>query len=85
MHGGEVLSDPVILQLAERFGRTPAQIILRWHVQHGLIVIPKTVTPERIRENIDIFDFELDSSDMRMLDGLNQDQRIGADPDNFHF
>lgn len=85
MHGGEVLRDPVVLKLAEQHGKTPAQIVLRWHIQHGLITIPKSVTPERIGENINIFDFELSADDMQALDGLNQDKRIGADPDNFDF
>jgi len=85
MHGGEVLRDATVLQLAEQHGKTPAQIVLRWHIQHGLIAIPKTVTPERLRENIEIFDFELSSSDMQSIDQLNQDKRIGSDPDNFDF
>jgi diketogulonate reductase-like aldo/keto reductase len=85
MHGGEVLRAPVVLKLAERYGKTPAQIVLRWHIQHGLVTIPKTVTPERIGENIDIFDFELDADGMVAIDGLNQDRRIGPDPDNFDF
>jgi diketogulonate reductase-like aldo/keto reductase len=85
MHGGEVLRDPVILGLAEKHSKTPAQVILRWHIQHDLIAIPKTVTPERIRENIQIFDFELSTEDMLVIDGLNQNKRIGPDPDNFDF
>ncbi len=85
MHGGEVLRDQLILELAGQYAKTPAQIVLRWHIQHGLIAIPKTVTPERIRENIDIFDFELSPQDMSAIDGLNQNRRIGPDPDNFHF
>lgn len=85
MHGGEILRDPVVLRLAERHGKAPAQVILRWHIQHGLIAIPKTVTPQRIHENFDIFDFELGTDDMRVIDGLNQDKRVGPDPDNFDF
>lgn len=85
MRGGEVLRDSVILQLAKLHGKTPAQVVLRWHIQHGLIAIPKTVTPQRIAENLNIFDFELTADDMRAIDGLNQDKRIGPDPDNFDF
>jgi diketogulonate reductase-like aldo/keto reductase len=85
MHGGEVLRDSVILKLAEKYRKTPAQVILRWQIQHGLIAIPKTVTPDRIRENFQIFDFELSTEDMQVIDALNQDKRIGPDPDNFDF
>ena len=83
MQGGELLNDPLIVQLANSYDKSSAQIILRWHIQHGFIVIPKSVTPNRIQENIDIFDFELSNDDMVTIDGLNQDKRIGADPDNF--
>lgn len=85
MHGGEVLRDPVILKLAEKYSKTTAQVILRWHIQHGLIAIPKTVTPARIGENFQIFDFELSADDMQAIDALNQNKRIGPDPDNFDF
>lgn len=78
---GKVLDDPVIVSLAERHGKTPAQVVLRWQIQLGTIVFPKSVTPSRIRENFDIFDFELQVADMAEINGLNQDRRTGPDPD----
>ncbi|MQS04074.1 aldo/keto reductase [Streptomyces alkaliterrae] len=79
--GKDVLADPVIGRIAERYGRTPAQVILRWHLQLGNVVIPKSVTPSRIRENIDVFDFELDEDDMAAVAGLDSGTRLGPDPD----
>jgi diketogulonate reductase-like aldo/keto reductase len=84
MHGGEVLEDPVIKRIAEAHGKSPAQVVLRWHIQHGLIVIPKSVNPERIRENIAIFDFELALEEMEVIDAMNTNTRVGADPDTFN-
>lgn len=81
MHGGAVLEDEVVTGIARVHYKTPAQVVLRWHIQHGLIVIPKSKTPERVAENIEIFDFELSDDDMRAIDGLNQDRRVGPDPD----
>ena len=83
MRGGELLNDPTLQQLANKHVKTVAQIILRWHIQSGLVVIPKSVTPERIHSNADIFDFELSAEDMEAINGMNQDRRIGPDPDNF--
>ena len=80
---GAVLSEPVIESIAGRAGKTPAQVVLRWHIQRGDIVFPKSVTPERIRENIDIFDFELSATDVEDITLLNKNQRTGADPDKF--
>lgn len=78
---GAALDDPVIRRIADKHGRTPAQVILRWHVEQGLIVIPKSVNPERMAENIAIFDFELDEEDGRAIAGLDrEDGRIGPDP-----
>ncbi|HEX6290956.1 MAG TPA: aldo/keto reductase [Herpetosiphonaceae bacterium] len=85
MQAGEVLEHPIITNLAQHYSKTPAQIILRWHVQHGFIVIPKSVKPERIRENIDVFDFALSEDDMRAIDAMDRGQRIGADPDTASF
>jgi diketogulonate reductase-like aldo/keto reductase len=85
MQAGEALEHPVIAKLAQQYGKTPAQVILRWHVQSGFIVIPKSVKPERIRENLDLFDFELSEQDMRAIDGMDRGQRIGADPDTASF
>jgi len=85
MRAGEALEHPIITNLAQTYGKTPAQVILRWHVQHGFIVIPKSVTPARIQENIALFDFELAEHDMRAIDGMDREQRIGADPDTASF
>jgi len=81
--GGELLTDPVITPIAEAAGHTPAQVVLRWHIQRGDIVFPKSVTPARIRENIGIFDFELSAQDMAAITALNRDQRTGPNPDKF--
>jgi 2,5-diketo-D-gluconate reductase A len=80
---GEVLGDPEIATIAERTGKSPAQVVLRWHIERGDIVFPKSVTPARIRENIDIFDFELSAQDMETISALNKDLRTGPDPDSF--
>lgn len=85
MQGGEVLGHPIIAGLAERHGRTPAQVVLRWHVQSGLIVIPKSVTPARIQENIALFDFALSEADMAAIATLDSGRRLGADPDTTQF
>ncbi len=81
--GRELLEDPTITQIARNTGKTPAQVVLRWHIERGDIVFPKSVTPARIRENFDIFDFELSGEDVAMISGLNRDQRTGPDPDTF--
>ena len=79
---GKVLDDPVIVEVAEKLGRTPAQVVLRWHVQHGRIVFPKSVTPERIRENFELFDFELEPGDSEAIDALDRNEagRDGPHP-----
>ncbi|MFI2299586.1 aldo/keto reductase [Actinacidiphila glaucinigra] len=81
---GAVLSDPVVTGIADRLGRTPAQVILRWHLQLGNVVIPKSVTPERIRQNIDVFDFALSDADIAAITALDSGTRIGPDPDTFN-
>lgn len=75
----------VFHKIAERYGKTPAQIILRWHLQNGMLVIPRSSDAGRARENLDIFDFELMREDMDTIDALNTGKRIGADPDAFCF
>lgn len=80
---GELLSDETIGGIAERHGKTPAQAILRWHIQLGNVVIPKSVTPERIRENLNLFDFELSDEEMAAIAGLDRGERIGPDPATF--
>ena len=80
---GQLLDDPVIQEIASRHGRTPAQVVLRWHIQLGNIVIPKSVTPSRIEENFQVFDFELSDPEMRRLAELDRGERTGPDPDTF--
>lgn len=81
---GKLLGDPVLAGIAQRLGRTPAQVVLRWHVQLGHMVIPKTVHTERMRENLAIFDFELTDEDMQAIAGLDTpDGRTGPDPATF--
>jgi 2,5-diketo-D-gluconate reductase A len=78
---GKLLSDPVIAQIAARHGKSPAQVIIRWHLDLGLVVIPKSVTPSRIVENFDVFDFALSEEDKAAIAGLDSaDGRIGSDP-----
>lgn len=81
--GGELLRDQTIVGIAEKYGVTPAQVVIRWHLQVGNVVIPKSVTPERIRSNFDVFGFELADDDVAAIDALNRDQRLGPDPDTF--
>jgi 2,5-diketo-D-gluconate reductase A len=80
---GNVLEDPTIDAIARRYGKTPAQVVLRWHIERGDIVFPKSVRPRRIRENIDIFDFELSGEDVEAISALNRNERTGPDPDKF--
>jgi 2,5-diketo-D-gluconate reductase A len=84
---GAVLDDPTITEIARRVGKSPAQVTLRWHVQRGDVIFPKSVTPERIRENFEIFDFELETADMASITGLDkgEDGRIGPNPDAFAY
>ena len=80
---GNVLGDPAVGSVAERRGKAPAQVVLRWHIQRGDSVFPKSVTPSRIQENFELFDFELDDADMAAISALNRDERTGPDPDTF--
>jgi 2,5-diketo-D-gluconate reductase A len=81
---GKVLDDPAIVRVAERVGRTPAQVTLRWHVQRGDIVFPKSVTRSRVEENFALFDFALSEDDMREITALDRNERTGPDPDTFN-
>ena len=81
---GRVLEDEVIVKLGEKYGKSAAQVIIRWHLQHDLIVIPKSVKEVRIQQNADVFDFELTMEDMQAIDMLNRDERYGSHPDTFH-
>jgi 2,5-diketo-D-gluconate reductase A len=84
---GAVLDDPVITDIAQRLDRTPAQVVLRWHIQRGSIVFPKSTTPSRIEENFALFDFVLEDADVRAIDGLDKGEegRTGAHPDMFDY
>lgn len=84
---GKVLGDSTITGIAEATGKTPAQVVLRWHVQRGDVVFPKSVTPDRMRENFEIFDFELDGDQMAAISGLDkgEDGRTGPNPDTFDY
>ena len=80
---GAVLDEEPLVELASAHGKTPAQVVLRWHLQLGNVVIPKSVTPERIEENFDLFDFELGDDEMRTIEELDRGDRIGPDPATF--
>lgn len=80
---GEVLDDPVITSIADAHERTPGQVVLRWHIQLGNVVIPKSVTPDRIQQNLHVFDFELSDDEMSEIESLDVGERIGPDPDTF--
>ncbi|WP_029684276.1 2,5-didehydrogluconate reductase DkgA [Tatumella saanichensis] len=83
--GGEgVFDHPLIRELAEKYQKTPAQIVIRWHIDNGLVVIPKSVTPSRIDENFDVFDFRLDKTELTRLTALDEGKRLGPDPDTFN-
>jgi 2,5-diketo-D-gluconate reductase A len=82
---GQVLDNPVIKGIATEHGKTPAQVVLRWHVQRGDIVFPKSVTRERVQENFEIFDFELSPSEIGFITALNKDERTGPNPDEFNY
>ncbi|MEU6734227.1 aldo/keto reductase [Streptomyces physcomitrii] len=81
--GKGLLEVPAIVAIAQKHGRTPAQVVLRWHLQLGNVVIPKSVTPARIEENIDVFGFELDEEDLAAIRALNEERRLGPDPATF--
>ena len=78
---GRLLQDPVLAKIGEAHGKSIAQVVIRWHLQSDLVVIPKSVTPSRIVENADVYDFALSTEEMKMIDGLNQDWRAGTHPD----
>lgn len=80
-----LLEEPILQELAQKYGKSPAQIVLRWNFQRGIVTIPKSSNPVRQKENISIFDFELADDDMNKIYSLNKDMRLGADPDNFPF
>ncbi|GLI04810.1 putative oxidoreductase YtbE [Paenibacillus tyrfis] len=82
---GQLLDNPVLQEIGARHGKSIAQVILRWDLQHGIVTIPKSTKAHRIIENASVFDFELTSEEMAHIDALNQNLRVGPDPDNFDF
>lgn len=80
----EILTDETIVAIADEIGKSPAQVVIRWNIEHGVVTIPKSVTPHRIEENINIFDFSLTQAQMARIDALNQDRRIGPNPLEFN-
>lgn len=84
---GKIFGDETLKDIAENYGKTISQVVIRWEIQRGLITIPKSVKPQRIAENADVFDFELSSKDMMKISSLNENKRVleGADPDTFNF
>src|SRR4051794_20296443 len=84
---GKVLDDPALAPIAEKYGKSPAQVVLRWHIERGNIVFPKSTTPSRIRENFALFDFELDPADAQAIDALDRGEagRDGPNPDTFAY
>ena len=81
----KLLDEPVLMSIGNKYAKSPAQVVIRWHLQNKLIVIPKSVHKERIIENLNVFDFELDEADMEAIAGLETGKRIGADPDSANF
>jgi diketogulonate reductase-like aldo/keto reductase len=81
----DILLNPVIAEIAEKHAKSPAQIVLRWNIEGGIIVIPKSIHEGRMSENLDIFDFQLTEDDIKQINSLNKDFRLGADPENFNF
>ncbi|RTE09952.1 aldo/keto reductase [Paenibacillus whitsoniae] len=82
---GQLLEHPVIQAIGARHGKSVAQVILRWDLQRGIVTIPKSTKPHRIQENASLFDFELSAAEMQAIDALNENRRVGPDPDNFDF
>jgi 2,5-diketo-D-gluconate reductase A len=82
--GGALLTDPIFTRIAEKHGKTPAQAILRWHIQQGYVVMPRSRNSERIRSNIKLFDFALDASDLAAIDAIARGNRLGPDPVSFN-
>lgn len=83
MRGGEVFQHPIIQAIANKYEKTPAQVILRWDIQSGIVTIPKSVTPSRIKENFTIFDFALTEEEIRQINTLNRDLHVGTNPDKY--
>ncbi|MDP9700863.1 MULTISPECIES: aldo/keto reductase [Paenibacillus] len=82
---GNLMEHPLLQDIAAKYGKSPAQVILRWDLQNGIVTIPKSVTPERIHANTELYDFELTAEEIEQINGLNEHKRFGSDPDNFNF
>ncbi|KFI48951.1 aldo/keto reductase [Bifidobacterium biavatii] len=83
--GGNLLGEPLLAEIGAKYGKSAAQVVIRWHIQRGMVVLPKSVHAERIRQNIDVFDFALTADDMAAINTLSTGHRNSADPDNFDF
>ena len=83
--GGNLLSNPVLAEIGAKYGKSAAQVVIRWHIQRGIIVLPKSTHAERIKQNFEVFDFNLSVDDMTAISAINTGKRNGADPDNFNF
>ncbi|WP_260284399.1 aldo/keto reductase [Peribacillus aracenensis] len=82
---GNLLEEPTINHIAKKHGKSSAQVLIRWHLQHDLVVIPKSITPSRIKENAEVFDFSLSLNEMNQIDALNKNERFGSNPDELLF
>lgn len=82
---GKILENPVLVEIGKKYNKSAAQVIIRWHLQNDIIVIPKSVHEDRIKQNFDVFDFELTEEDIKQINQLNTNERLGPDPDNFNF
>ncbi|WP_339834923.1 aldo/keto reductase [Paenibacillus sp. FSL R7-0272] len=82
---GNLMEHPLLKDIAAKYGKSPAQVILRWDLQNGIVTIPKSVTTERIHANTELYDFELTAEEIEQINGLNENKRFGSDPDNFNF
>lgn len=83
--GGTLLADPRLSEIGAKYGKSAAQVVIRWHIQRGVIVLPKSTHADRIRQNLDVFDFQLSAADMAAVNAIDTGRRNGADPDNFDF
>ncbi|WP_161954738.1 aldo/keto reductase, partial [Escherichia coli] len=79
------LDHPLLVELGQKYGKSPAQIVIRWDLQNEVVTIPKSITPERIVQNAQVFDFALSAEDVEKISALNENKRFGPDPDNFDF
>jgi diketogulonate reductase-like aldo/keto reductase len=82
---GKLLDNPILQGIADKYGKSIAQVIIRWDLQNDVVTIPKSIKEHRIIENSNVFDFELTKEDLEQIDALNENQRVGSDPDNFNF